>query len=66
MRFQYLLDHLDLSQKKVNFANLSSDLGFYDQSHMIKTFKDYTDYTPQKYVEFMHKHKFSNRLIVLE
>lgn len=66
MQFQYLLDHLDLSEKEVNFALLSSDLGFYDQSHMIKTFKDYTAYTPQRYVDFMQKEKFNTRLIVLE
>ena len=66
VQFQYLLDHLDLSEKEVNFALLSSDLGFYDQSHMIKTFKDYTAYTPQRYVDFMQKEKFNTRLIVLE
>lgn len=66
MQFQYLLDHLDLSEKEVNFALLSSDLGFYDQSHMIKTFKDYTAYTPQKYVDFMHREQFSDRLIILD
>lgn len=66
IQFQYLLDHLDLSRKDVNFALLSSDVGFYDQSHMIKTFKDYTDYTPQKYVDFMQKEKFTKRLIVVK
>ena len=66
MQFQYLLDHLDLSKGQQNFALLSSDLGFYDQSHMIKTFKDYTDYTPQKYVDFMHKERFVHRLVILK
>ena len=66
MQFQYLLDHLDLSKGQQNFALLSSNLGFYDQSHMIKTFKDYTDYTPQKYVDFMHKERFVHRLVILK
>lgn len=64
MQFQYLLDHLDLSKEELNFAVLSSDIGFYDQSHMIKDFKHYTDYTPQKYFDYMHKEKFNNRLII--
>lgn len=66
MKFQYLLDHLDISGEEQNLALLAYDMGFYDQSHMIKIFKDYTMYTPQKYLEFMQKEQFSTRLIVLE
>ena len=66
MRFQYLLDCLDPHGDVEDFAVLSLDTGFYDQSHMIKNFKDYTYITPRKYVSMMQKEKFNNRLIIME
>lgn len=65
MRFQYLLNHMNLSEEEINFAALSLDTGFYDQSHMIKNFKDFTATTPQKYYTLMKKEEFTKRLIVL-
>ncbi len=65
MRFQYLLDCLG-SNETVDFAGISLDTGFYDQSHMIKNFKDYTHTTPRKYVSMMQKAEFADRLIIME
>lgn len=66
MRFQYLLDNMNLAEEGIDFATLSLDMGFYDQSHMIKNFKDFTATTPQKYYAMMKKERFNNRLIVVE
>ena len=65
MRFQYLLDHLTLAEgEEVDFAELSVMLGYYDQPHMIKNFKEYTEITPQKYLKLMNQEQFSKRLII--
>ena len=52
--------------QKIDFANLAATLGYYDQSHMIKEFKDYTEITPHKYIKMMNEVGFVDRLIVGE
>lgn len=67
MRFQYMLDLITFGKdQKIDFANLAATLGYYDQSHMIKEFKDYTEITPHKYIKMMNEVGFVDRLIVGE
>ena len=42
-----------LLKSKMDFADIAIESGFYDQSHFIKCFKEYTGVTPMKYKNYM-------------
>lgn len=52
VRFQSLLSCLNESGRKgqMNLADLSVKMGYYDQAHMSKKFKEYSFYSPKKYI----------------
>lgn len=64
MRFQYLLDNLNLNIKDIDFAELAQITGYYDQSHMMKDFKSFTKTTPRKYLLSLKDEKYNERLII--
>ena len=65
IRYQHSLNHLTLAEdEEVEFAELAVQLGYYDQAHMIKEFKEYTGIAPQKYLKLMKNRHFSRRLII--
>lgn len=67
IRFQHLLDNLNLMEdSKKDFAKIATDMGYYDQPHMIKDFKDYTEITPQRYLKMMNEENFGKRIIINE
>ncbi len=67
MRFQYMLDLITFGKdERIDFAELAAKLGYYDQPHMIKEFKDYTEITPHKYIKMMNEVGFVKRLVVNE
>jgi len=60
IRFNYLLNYL-MERNFVNWQEIIYSLGFYDQSHFIKSFKSVTGYTP---IEFIKDHE--HRAILLD
>jgi len=68
MRFQYLLSNLNDLDKDIfdtNLAELAIELGYYDQSHMIKDFFELTNTTPGKYIHSLKEKEYKQRLIVI-
>lgn len=68
MRFQYLLSNLNDSNKEIFDANLTElaiELGYYDQSHMIKDFYEFTNTTPGKYIHSLQETEYKKRLIII-
>ncbi len=50
VRFQNILKNPMLSQE-INWINLSLESGYYDQTHFIKEFKEFSGFTPDKFFE---------------
>ena len=48
LRLRRLLDHIDVYES-VAWANLASELGWFDQAHLIRDFKRHTGVTPSEY-----------------
>lgn len=68
MRFQYLLGNLNDFEKDsldTNLAQLSIDLGYYDQSHMIKDFYEFTNTTPKKYIHSLQEVEYKKRIVII-
>lgn len=68
MRFQYLLNHMnDYSGvlSELNLSELAIDLGYYDQSHMIKDFHELSNITPTKYLHLLEDTGYKKRIILV-
>lgn len=68
MRFQYLLSTLNDFDKDMfdsNLAQISMELGYYDQSHMIKDFYEFTNTTPKKYIHSLQEIEYKKRIIII-
>jgi len=55
VRFDRLIDELPLGDD-VPWAELAVVTGYYDQSHVIRTFKTFTGFTPQDYYRIARTH----------
>lgn len=55
VRFHRLIDELPLGDD-VPWADLAAATGYYDQSHVIRTFKTFTGFTPQDYYRIIRTH----------
>lgn len=55
VRFYRLIDELPLGDD-VPWADLAAATGYYDQSHVIRTFKAFTGFTPQDYYRIARTH----------
>jgi len=55
VRFQKAL-HILQNQPNINLTQLSFDCGYYDQSHCIKDFKQFSGYTPSEYLAVCEPH----------
>ncbi|SFN57856.1 helix-turn-helix domain-containing protein [Mycetocola miduiensis] len=55
VRFHRLIDELPLGDD-VPWAELAAATGYYDQSHVIRTFKTFTGFTPQDYYRIARTH----------
>lgn len=55
VRYQSVLLKLQNSNikdaNKIDFLDLVYDFGYYDQSHLINNFKEFTGYTPKEYIK---------------
>lgn len=68
MRFQYLLSNLNELDKDMfdfNLAQVSMELGYYDQSHMIKDFYEFTNTTPNKYLHSLKETEYKKKIIII-
>lgn len=68
MRFQYLLstlNELDKDMFESNLAQISMELGYYDQSHMIKDFYEFTNTTPKMYIKSLKEVEYKKRIIII-
>ena len=63
MRFQYLLNNLN--DEVADLVQLATELGYYDQSHMIKDFSECTNTTPSKYLYFLKETQYKQRLLLV-
>ncbi|RYL92720.1 AraC family transcriptional regulator [Sporolactobacillus sp. THM7-4] len=54
VKFQNALDEITLiNEKKMNLTEITTDNGFYDQSHFIREFKKLANLTPKQYIEYL-------------
>lgn len=53
LRFKNLLVHLSASGKD-SWASTALAFGYYDQSHMVNDFKEFTGISPTAYVDLSH------------
>lgn len=68
MRFQYLLNNLNNFSNETfdtNMTQLAIELGYYDQSHMMKDFYEFTNTTPGKYVHCLKESEYKNRIVII-
>lgn len=50
IRFQKAIQEIDAS-KKINWAGLALESGYYDQAHFINDFKLFSGFTPREYIQ---------------
>jgi AraC-like DNA-binding protein len=62
-RFQKAVFEIE-NQRQVNWTSLAFDCGYYDQSHFIADFKNFSGFTPVQYLE--HKRYFLNYIPILD
>jgi AraC-like DNA-binding protein len=65
IRFQQLISRLN-QKGNVKLTDVAADLGFFDQSHMLKDFKSFTGITPKKYLHSINETAYNQKLIILE
>lgn len=66
MRFQWTLNSMVVNKNTfVDYNAIISDLGYYDQSHMVKEFKKYSKYTPINYLRKLFNTDYNDRLIII-
>lgn len=63
MRFQHLLNNLN--DEVADLVQLAAELGYYDQSHMIKDFNEYTNTTPSKYLYSLKETHYKKRIFLV-
>lgn len=62
IRFQGILNEF---RNNIKVIDIADDMGFVDQSHLGREFKQFTGMTPKKYREVLNTREFKDRLIVL-
>ena len=63
MRFQGILSELTRKQKLTDIADI---MGFFDQSHLAKEFKQFIGITPKRFEEVISTEEYKNRIIVVK
>jgi AraC-like DNA-binding protein len=61
-RFQHAVLHIERS-KQIDWMQVANDCGYYDQSHFIKDFKEFSGFSPSEYVQ--RKYEFVNYVPML-
>ncbi len=65
IRFQNAIDELTKSMSKTGMTRAALDTGYYDQSHFIKDFKEFTNHTPTKYMNGLMQNSYREKLQVI-
>ncbi len=63
IRFQQLLNNLN--EGKDDLGQLALELGYYDQSHMMKDFNQFANTTPGKYLSSLKETDYKKRLLIV-
>lgn len=64
-RFQTVLNSLKWEEDEKDLLAIAMNAGYYDQSHMMKDFRKYTNMTPVRYIKSLEEAEYKNRLIIL-
>ncbi|MBP1736312.1 MAG: hypothetical protein H6Q60_193 [Oscillospiraceae bacterium] len=68
MRFQHLINNLNEQNPELfdqDLAQLAAELGYYDQSHMIRDFYELANTTPGKYIHTLQETDYKKRIIMI-
>lgn len=63
IRFQNLLNNLN--EGKNDLGQLAIEMGYYDQSHMMKEFNEFANTTPGKYLSSLRETDYKKRLLII-
>lgn len=63
-RFQSFLNKLKWEEDEKGILDIAMDAGYYDQSHMIREFQQFTNSSPLRYIKRMEDAEYKSRLIV--
>ena len=63
MRFQGVLSEFTRKQKLTDIADI---MGFFDQSHLVKEFKQFIGITPKRFEEAISTAEYKNRIVVVK
>lgn len=66
IRFQKAIDGLTSNMQNMDMTDTALDAGYYDQSHFIKDFKEFTDHTPKKYINSLKQNCYKEKLQVIQ
>lgn len=61
IRFQSALDMLHSDERK-SLSEIASALGYFDQPHFVKEFKEFSGVTPKKYEQFLDSRQYSSKI----
>lgn len=61
IRFQSALDMLH-SENRKSLSETASVLGYFDQPHFVKEFRDFAGITPKKYEQFLDSRQYSSKI----
>ena len=65
IRFQSALDMLH-SQERRSLSEIASALGYFDQPHFVKEFKEFSGITPKKYQQFLESKQYSSKILICQ
>jgi AraC-like DNA-binding protein len=67
IRFKNLLDYIN-QQPRINWFDMVSLFGYYDQAHLINEFKSATGITPEVFIKYRNKSVFKvdNHLVIIK
>jgi len=67
IRFKNLINYIS-GKEKINWLDMVSDFGYYDQAHLINEFKSATGITPDVYMKHRNKSifKVNNHLVLIK
>lgn len=64
IRFQSALDMLHSEERK-SLSEIASALGYFDQPHFLKEFKEFAGMTPKKYEQFLDSRQYSSKIEII-
>jgi AraC-like DNA-binding protein len=65
IRFQKAIDGMTQNINTSDLTTTGLEAGYYDQSHFIKDFKEFTEFTPRKYINSLQQNCYLDKLQVI-